>query len=612
MLIAVVGQNEAGKTSFLEALREFNSHEEIEERDQTRRLDITTEVMATFELEEDDRNALSHIDGGEKIEQCTLTKRENGEITASLDPKPPHDLEPRKSVRSELEPFIESKVFDEKISAGVKRDIKRIIDVLNTEKDHLSQLERNMIQEPASKLGNIIEKVDSDTYDTETIEKIKDSLETLEEHERESPPQQARDLLPQRCPQFLIFDEDCRDLKRTYDLKEEVPNPSKALANLAELADLNLQQLQDAVVSENIALRDDLKEEANEELKREFSKAWVKSEVVPVLSVDGTILHINVRTPDEENRAPIDQRSDGLRWFIALVAFLNQKDVTRPILLVDEAESHLSYDAQAELVEVLETQEFAQKVIYTTHSAGCLPSDLGRGIRPVIQKEGERSDIRNGFWEEGPGFKPIMGAMGLGPLAFSVARNAMIAEGPSETILLPTLIRQATEKLELEYQVAPGASNVGDDKLPELLSETGRSVILLDGDDGGEETKDTLIEAEVDPEKVRTYVDFVEEPLVFEDLIDPEKYAKAINEELQTFQDPENEMDASQLSKVNRVEDVKEWCRNQDLDSPVKPNICQRLVEEATKGANVLDSDREHILREVHDWAKEHFVLTER
>ena len=400
-------------------------------------------------------------------------------------------------------------------------------------------------------------------------------------------------------------------MKPTYDLKEEVPGPPKALRNLAKLADLDLNSLRNAVAKENIGFRDDLLESANQTLKNKFSQAWVRSDVVPVLSVNETILHILVRTPDHENRAPIDQRSDGLRWFIALLSFLNQKDSTRPILLVDEAESHLSYDSQAQLVEVLETQDVAQKVIYTTHSAGCLPSDLGRGIRPVVQLEGEKSDIKNGFWMDGPGFKPIMGAMGLGPLAFSVTRNALIAEGPSETILLPTLIRQATGNSKLQYQVAPGASNVGNEGLPELLSETGRSVIILDGDDAGVESKSELTNGGADPSKVRTYRDFVDEPLVFEDLIDTDSYTEAINEELQTWQNPESELDSSDLPDVGRIKAVEHWCGDQGLDSPTKTNVCQRLAKKASQGVQIVDVDNEPVLRKLHDWAEEHFVLLE-
>lgn len=610
-VIAIVGQNEAGKTSFLEALEELNTRDKVAERDRTRRIDPETMIKATFELEDQDWRDLHPIDPGETIEQCTLTKKESGEIVINLDPAPSHDLEPRKSVRSQIVAFIESKTFEETVARETGSTLRTLVDVLDSERDYLGDDNISLIREPINDLRNLVENVDSDEYDTESMARLKEGLEELVEHEEGSPPEKARQLLRRRRPGFLMFDEECRDLKTTYDLKQEVPHPPKALNNLAELADLDLNRLRNAVIEENIALRADLLESANEDLRGEFSEAWVRSDVVPVLSVDGTILHIHVRTPDDEDRAPIDQRSDGLRWFIALLSFLNQKETTRPVLLVDEAESHLSYDAQAELIEVLETQDIAQKVIYTTHSAGCLPSDLGRGIRPVVPQEGERSTIRNGFWMDGPGFKPIMGAMGLGPLAFSITRNALIAEGPSEAILLPTLIRQATGKSELQYQVSPGASNVGGERLPELLSETGRSVILLDGDDAGVESKEVLTDAGADPRKVKTYRDFVDEPLVFEDLIDTASYTEAVNKELQTWQEPESELAPSDLPDVNRVEAVEEWCQDQGLDEPVKPNICQRLAEKASHGVQIVDCDREQVLRDLHDWAEEHFVLLE-
>lgn len=146
---------------------------------------------------------------------------------------------------------------------------------------------------------------------------------------------------------------------------------------------------------------------------------------------------------------------------------------------------------------------------------GCLPSDLGRGIRPVVQKEGERSDIKNGFWIDEPGFRPVMIAMGLNPLAFTVARNSLIAEGPCETILLPTLIRQATGKSE------------------------------LDRDD---------------------------------------------------------------LTEIDRVEAVKEWCEDRDVDPPSKTNISQRLVKMASDGKDIIDPAREEILTQIDDWATEHFI----
>ena len=604
-VIAIVGQNEAGKTSFLEALEELNTTDAVADSDRTRRIDTKTEIKARFELEERDWKNLQRIEGGEEIEQCTFSKKRGGTIDVHLDPTPNHALEFRNRVRSDMESFIESKTFNERATEEIKSQLKNVMKVLDSDEEHLANSDIETIKEAANNLENN----DSEEYDHKSIEGIKKDLEKLAKDEEKYSTESARQLLNRHRPEFLRFDEECRNLKPTYDLKEEIPSPPKALSNLAKLAKLDLNQLRDAVTEENVGLRDDLLESANEVLKDEFSRAWVRNDVVPVLSVDGTILHILVRTPDLENRAPIDQRSDGLRWFIALLAFLNQKDTTRPVLLVDEAESHLSYDAQAQLIEVLETQNVAQKVIYTTHSAGCLPSDLGRGIRPVVQLEGERSDVKNGFWMDEPGFKPIMGAMGLGPLAFSVTRNALIAEGPSETILLPTLIRQATENSELQYQVAPGASNVGGEGLPELLSETGRSVFILDGDDAGVKLKKALADEGADPNKVKTYRDFVDEPLVFEDLIDADSYTEAVNEELQTWQNPKSDLDSSDLPDVDRAEAVEQWCDGQGLDGPAKTNVCQRLAKKASQGVRIVNSDNEQILRELHDWAEKHFVL---
>lgn len=86
------------------------------------------------------------------------------------------------------------------------------------------------------------------------------------------------------------------------------------------------------------------------------------------LTVSGTDLELYVRETNG-NYWQLDERSDGLRWFVALVAYLHSESVEAPpILLVDEAEQHLHYDVQADLVRAFERQEAVADVIYTTHS----------------------------------------------------------------------------------------------------------------------------------------------------------------------------------------------------------------------------------------------------
>ena len=88
---------------------------------------------------------------------------------------------------------------------------------------------------------------------------------------------------------------------------------------------------------------------------------------------------------------PFRERSDGLRQFVALVALAaHQPNPVPPILLIDEVETHLHYNAQADLIEVPTEQNAARQIVYTTHSAACLPQDLGLGVR-VVEGLGNRT-----------------------------------------------------------------------------------------------------------------------------------------------------------------------------------------------------------------------------
>ena len=76
-----------------------------------------------------------------------------------------------------------------------------------------------------------------------------------------------------------------------------------------------------------------------------------------------------------------------------------------------------------------------------------------RVISPIEGRD--RSKIKNWFWSEGPGFSPVLLGMGATALAFASMRRAVLAEGASDLILLPTLLREITGEADLEFQIAP-------------------------------------------------------------------------------------------------------------------------------------------------------------
>ncbi len=229
----------------------------------------------------------------------------------------------------------------------------------------------------------------------------------------------------------------------------------------------------------------------------------------------------------------IEERSDGLRTFIALSAFLAAKHLAvPPVLLIDEAETHLHYDAQADLVGVLLKNVEATQVFYTTHSPGCLPSDLGTGIRLLSKDEEQRdaSNLKSDFWtNQEPGFTPLLYAMGASAAAFSVCRRAVLSEGAADMILLPTLIRLATGKSDLDYQIAPGLSNAHayGMNVEEIAAKV---VYLTDGDPGGDKHERALLEAGVDASRILRLPDGA----ATEDLVDRSQYIKVVNDMLGT------------------------------------------------------------------------------
>jgi predicted ATP-dependent endonuclease of OLD family len=249
-----------------------------------------------------------------------------------------------------------------------------------------------------------------------------------------------------------------------------------------------------------------------------------------------------------------------------------------PILLIDEAENHLHFDAQADLVNTFMIQEQAAKVIYTTHSPACLPPDLGTGIRAVLPSadNGQVSEIHNSFWNRSAGYSPLMLAMGAGAAAFSPARIVVLAEGASEMILLPSLIRAANKLDTLGYQIAPGLSEVPKRLYPELDLEAARVAYLVDGDEAGQSLKTRLADGGV-PAKL--IVDLGAQTL--ENLLDSEVYRDTVRALMQ-----ETASDKA-IPELPRFDDevrpwptvLKVWANQHHVKLPSKVAVANRIVE---------------------------------
>jgi predicted ATP-dependent endonuclease of OLD family len=369
-------------------------------------------------------------------------------------------------------------------------------------------------------------------------------------------------------------------------------DPPAALHNLVRLACLDLPKLLTASRSDNHGLVETLTDAASNRLHKVLKQAWQQPDVEVHVRLNDDTLRVMIQT-DGTGFWEIADRSDGLRAFVALVAFVSNRD-KEAILFVDEAEIHLHYDAQADLVQMLERQPLVRQVIYTTHSAGCLPEDL-TSVRTVVpQPNSEISHLRNWFWEDQEaGFAPLLTGMGAATLAFVPTRFAVLVEGPTDLIPLPTLMREASGHPSLGFQIAPGLAGAAPSEISSVDMQGPRIVYLLDNDDGGDGIARQLGHAGIGQDRC-VRISRIRNTVI-EDLVEPEIYLAAIKAELtQSGHEP---TPSSELEKLNRPCSVEEWCETSGFSAPVKRAVAQRLLEQAREGAPLLTTEGSNELR---------------
>jgi len=606
-LIALVGPNEAGKTSVLAALDLVGRQKMPAESDSTRGAGGRAMLDALFVLDPEDREAMTDINEGTLVTHAWMTLTAGAEAALwRLDPVPARDLAPRQSCHELLERLRDDPGLDPEYSIEEARawdpDLyAMVVENLASPDETLPEAvllnlevlagRLRSIQYPApeSETENEVAPLGENVAAAKQREAAAATLVALATTERQPAPHlQAISVLSGRTPDVAVFGGEDRELQSNYKLAEVAVQTPPALANLCALAEIDLGTVSAEISGGSLPHVEAMFEAGNEKLKSRFQDTWHQSNIYPRLTPphDG-LLRIMLATQGGDNYSFLEERSDGLRWFMALHSFLVARGKVEPILLVDEAETHLHYDAQADLVDALMEQRVARQVIYTTHSVGCLPPDLGCGIR-VILADGasERSRIANSYWSVDPkddqkvGYTPLLFAMGARMLSLTVPRSGVLTEGPADAVLLPTLFREATKLDRLPYRIVPGLSDVSTRKVAALSQHAGKVVYLTDGDDGGEDIRRTLREGGI-PVKSIFDLGQVRAGCSVEDLLEASVFAHAINRELDTWGIAPYRVDE------NEVPDTGRWnwllaqgkATGTGVDRLSKVRVAQRAVD---------------------------------
>lgn len=645
--VCIVGPNAAGKSSFLDALEHLNHENEFLPNEKTRvprGAPMEPDIEVRFALDDTEKNLLGDIPEAGDVTQLLVRKSGNSEISYKPQPPPKRDHSKRQAALTLLQELAKSNWLN-----GVEQIEPQLDPAPERSTPELLEAAIQVAESDSPNLGDQVEAVvafrerllmlfTEQRQEEEDKRRVEQSPENTEDEERRwqkwpplakkyeplfadlhalieyeqkpHPRRQVIDALLDQVPEFIPFTDLARELGSVYDLaNEESPPGGAAIHNFLALADTSWDEMLSYMQGGDAGGTEAYEERVNELLEQRAALVWEASELRVKIRIDSTTLTI-LMSMQADDYITFENHSDGLRQFIALRAFLARvgRNIA-PIILIDEAETHLHYDAQADLVGVFEEQKDAAQIIYTTHSAGCLPRDLGLGIRAIVPElvtnnkgekvQGDHSRVINKFWTEGKGYSPLLLAMGAGALAFSATQKAVITEGMSDVLLLPTLIREATGKERLPYQPAPSFAEADPDQIRDFDLIAARIAFLADGDEGGRAHVGQLRENGILDEQIRYLGGAEDSGLAVEDLLDREVYLRAVNAELGTWH--QLEYPEQELPEIGRSSAVKKWCKEKSVElgkdiKVSKVDIAQRVLDQRGQEVGLLDTAYRQIL----------------
>lgn len=366
-LVAILGPNEAGKTSLLAAITHIGHKTPFSKSDLTRGRAVGDDdviLTSRFRLDEGDLAAARLTTPTWYV----LQKRASGKQTYVFEPDvAKRDISNRKKIASSIDRIRKNN----KLWGRLVGDVENVIETFDSALGALASQSETLTDGDFEILESLAEISKTESVDADPLY-FRDLHSQISEQislEKEATPKRfAADIIFSRIPKILLFSNDDRLLKGSYELDELSESIPPALENLCKVAQIEIRDLVRAIREEDGPEIARLKSKANDELKIR-AESWSQSGVHVALDVMSDEIHVFVR---EENYhfTRLAERSDGLRQFVALQAFTTCERAENPILLIDEAEMRLHYDAQADLVQILSKQTVSPKIIYTTHSAG--------------------------------------------------------------------------------------------------------------------------------------------------------------------------------------------------------------------------------------------------
>lgn len=463
----LVGMNESGKTSILEAIAKTNYFEKDEDfsfnltHDYPRREKKAIEksgntpnaITCKFYISDKLINDINENLGGNFVLGNCLTKI--------------HKYSGKNTLLSY--PSIDSEKILQSINPNLIPLLKDIKDISNFQKIIPSE-ENKITKEDLEKVSKFYKN------DWKWADPFSEYL--------------VRDLISPYLPKYLYYDEyyslPSRISINKLESKKLESNELKTAKALFELADINTKELLNSDSFEDFKaeleatqalISDQLftywTNNKNLDIKFDIEKIEIKTN--PNQQIIEHILNIRVWNNRFKMSLPLSNRSKGFNWFFSFLVWftkIQEDKSSNYILLLDEPGLNLHASAQKDLLSFIESLTEDYQILYTTHSPFMVPPDKLHRVRTVVDTE-KGSKISDSLQEKDPNtLFPLQAALGYDIAQnLYISKNNLLVEGISDLIYLQTLsgvlIKDGREGLSEDITIIPTG---GLDKVATFVS----------------------------------------------------------------------------------------------------------------------------------------------
>lgn len=421
----LVGENESGKTSFLEAIDFFQNNEKYSSaekylcNDTDKNQEKIPIITLEFEVEPSDQIKFGEVDARFKdIEKLRVTRYWDGK-------KEIQNKKIRKNISRPSE-YKESYQKFEEVRRRALESIVRYEEIKEYYREHFSRdLNENYQSVSIRELQSVIKDLLKDIKAAPTPNENARSMEfriqrDLEEIFGELPDREDEvqgDIL-KFTPEILFYRQEDK-LPDQISLEKMDTDSKSTFQNLLKLGGMEkIESYTDKEIQEQFRIQTIIQDD----IKLNLNRYWEQKEVELEIKNDGSNLAVFIRDMKKDGekvaRDPElpSQRSRGFNWFLSF--YINFKAVSKSrkdtILLLDDPAAYLYPKGKQNWVEAMEGISQDNQVLYTSHSPYSIDKRHPNRVRLVKDKGTKKSRITSNPTEAGElTLEPLRSALGI-------------------------------------------------------------------------------------------------------------------------------------------------------------------------------------------------------